>query len=126
MLNWKVSLGYDLPTNAFILHINDVPFLAMPYQASVILKGPQNITLGVISLNGTEVHSGWTQYKADTVYDWRKQSNLQPTTDIAIIDLRCTSSEVVNSIFEELGHTIDQESGLENLAIEFFDVESTL
>ena len=43
VLNWKVSLGYHLPTNAFILHINDVPFLAMPYQASVILEGPQNI-----------------------------------------------------------------------------------
>ena len=41
--NWKVSLGYDLLKNTFILHINDVPFLAMPYQASVILRGPQNI-----------------------------------------------------------------------------------
>ena len=72
MLNWKVALGYDLPTNVFLLYINDVPFLAMPYQASVILKGPQNIDYGEIKLNGVEVHRGWTQYRADTVYEWWK------------------------------------------------------
>ena len=59
-----------MPTNAFILHVNDVPFLAMPFKASVTLKGPQNIIQGWIKLNGVWVHKNWTQFTADTVFEW--------------------------------------------------------
>ena len=72
------------------------------------------------------MHSGWTQYSADTVIEWCRQNNFQPTTDITITRLECSSSEVLNSMFEELGHTIDQEHGLKSLAIEWLGDENTL
>ena len=40
VLGWKLSIGYDSPSNVFNLSINDLPFLGMPYQAQVNLKGP--------------------------------------------------------------------------------------
>ena len=84
MLGWKISVGYDLPRDAFDLSINDLPFLGMPYQAQPIPKGPQNITDGEIELNGVQVHKGWAQYTVDTIEEWLLENDSQPTTDIAI------------------------------------------
>ena len=118
MLGWKISVGYDLSSNVFNLSINDLPFLGMPYQAQLILKGPQNIIGGSeIELNGVVVHKGWAQYTADTINEWISENNSQPTTDLAIKTFMSSSSEVVNSVFEGLGFTIDQERGLKSLAI---------
>ena len=77
-------------------------------------------------LNGVEVHEGWTQYSANTVSEWFKHNKFQPTTDITIGVLECSSSEVLNSIFEELCHTIDQKQGLKNLIIKYFYDKNTL
>ena len=57
-LNWKITLNYDTETDAFLLHINGVSFLQMPFQSEVNLEGPQNIERGTIKLNGVEVHTG--------------------------------------------------------------------
>ena len=84
VLGWKLSIRYDLPTNVFDLNINDLPFSVMPYQAQVILKGPQNIIAGVIVLNGVQVHEGWAQFTAHTIDEWFSQNNAQPTTDLTI------------------------------------------
>ena len=58
-LKWKISLNYDVHTDTFILHINDLPFLGMPYQAEVTPEGPQNIECGSIKLNEVQVHDGF-------------------------------------------------------------------
>ena len=58
-LRWKISLNYDVQTDTFILHINDLPFLGMPYQAEVTPEGPQNIKSGSIKLNEVQVSDGF-------------------------------------------------------------------
>ena len=58
-LGWKISLNYDVQTATFILPINDLPFLGMPYQAEVTPEGPQNIIGGSIKLNEVLVHEGF-------------------------------------------------------------------
>ena len=40
LLSWKLSLYYDMQADQFILHVNDIPFLKMPYQAEVSPSGP--------------------------------------------------------------------------------------
>ena len=66
-LEWKISLNYDLFSRKFILLINDEPFDGMPYLAELTFFSPQNIEKGIIELNDTVLHSGWTQYNADTI-----------------------------------------------------------
>ena len=101
-------VSYDLPKNVFNLSINDLPFSGMPYQAQVILTGPQNITDGEIILNGVQVHNGWDQFSADyTIDEWISEIDKEPTTDIDIYHFSSSSSEVVNSVFEGLWFTID-------------------
>ena len=83
----------------------------MPYKGSVIPIGPQNIDRGEIKLNEDEVNKGFSQY-VDFVnrvfYETR-----QPTTDIYIGDNFCSSSsDVLNSVIDVLGRTIDAEQGL--------------
>ena len=58
----------------------------MPYQAQVILTGPQNITrFSEIILNGVQVHKGWDQFSADyTIDEWISEIDKEPTIDIAI------------------------------------------
>ena len=58
-LQWKISLGYDVPSDSFNLRINDLHFLQMPYQAEIRLNGPQNIDDATITLNGVEVLNGF-------------------------------------------------------------------
>ena len=81
VLEWKIAVNYDCPTNKFILTINDEPFDGMPYLAELTHHAPQNIEKGYIKLNGEELHSGWTQFTGNTIFDWLSKID-QPTTDI--------------------------------------------
>ena len=75
--------------------------------------GPQNIQSGIIKLNGEEVHSGFGQYEPELFQKYVVSEGLPLTTDIFIGDdpmmtgFKCTSSEVINSVFDDLGRTID-------------------
>ena len=65
-----------------------------------------------------EVHSGFTQYTPTTFNDWCSENDLEPTTDVFIggqnfqTSFACSSTEVLNSVFEDLGRSIDEEKGL--------------
>ena len=63
-------------------------------------------------LNGQNVHSGWVQYTADTFDEMHSVIKYEPVTDIQIIDFESTSSEVLNSVIDELGRAVDEEQGL--------------
>ena len=101
-------LSYCVPVDKFALAINDLPFHGMPFQAEVTPEGPQNIESGLIKLNDEQVHTGFGQYEPETFLRYALSEELLPTTDIFIGDnFRCSSSEVVNSVFDDLGRTID-------------------
>ena len=59
-LKWKISLGYDVPADHFLLFINGKSFHQMPTQAELNPEGPQNILYGAIMLNDVAVVDGWT------------------------------------------------------------------
>ena len=52
-----------MPSDQFKLLIGDKDgvqdFDLLPYQAELILKGPQNIECGTIKLNDVQVHNGF-------------------------------------------------------------------
>lgn len=81
----------------------------MPYKADIELTGPQNIECGEIKLNDELVHSQFLQYTADAFCDLINEKALQPTTNMFIGYLRCSSAEVVNSVIDCLGRSIDEE-----------------
>ena len=72
-----------MQANAFVLYINDRPFLQLPYQAELTLTGPQNLD-GTVKLNEVKVNEGWMQYSAHAVQNWVTEHSLQPTTDISL------------------------------------------
>ena len=113
-----------MPNDALLLTVNDIAFFSMPYQADIIPNGPQNIDQGWIELNGEKVNDGFIQYFdfVDRVFD----QNREPTTDIDIGDFKCSSSEVLNSMFDVLGRTIDTEQGLKKLMISHFYDQNVL
>ena len=125
-LCWKLSLDYNVQTDKFLLFINDEAFEEMPFQAEVAPSGPQNIKWGTIKINEVEVHEGFEQYTPFTVDGWRADYKLKPTVDIFIFYLMCTSSEVLNSLFDDLGLSIDKEQGLKKLTIERFGDKNIL
>ena len=107
-VKWKVAIFYYVPADKFALTINDIPFHCMPFQPEVTLEGPQNIEKGLIRLNDVQVHTGFGQYEPETFLHYAVSEGLEPTKDIFIGGgFRCTSSEVVNSVFDDLGRTID-------------------
>ena len=59
-LAWKLRLNYIVQTDKFALYINEIAFLAYPYQAEITHTGPQNIEQGRIMTNGQTVHEGFT------------------------------------------------------------------
>ena len=90
------------------LTINDLPFHGMPFQAEVTPEGPQNIDNGLIKLNDVQVHTGFGQYEPETFLAYALSQKLEPTKDIFIGGMfECSSSEVVNSVLDDLGRTID-------------------
>ena len=58
-LAWKLRLNYIVQTDKFALYINEIAFLAYPYQAEITHTGPQNIDSGRIMTNGQTVHEGF-------------------------------------------------------------------
>jgi len=92
----------------------------LPYQAEVVPQGPQNIEKGQIKLNSVQVHEGFAQYAAHTIDDWVAEQE-ELTEDIHIDRLSCSSSAVVNAVFEDLGQTVGYEQGLKHLTIERFE-----
>ena len=65
-----------------------------------------------------ELHEGWAQWNRNTFLDWLNELNKEPVTEISIRDIECTSSDVVNSVLDFLGGTIDPERGLRYLTID--------
>ena len=78
----------------------------MPYQAEVTPKGAQNILRGVIKLNEVEIHDGFKQYTSSTVEEWVKEHNLMSTTEIFLANLKCSTLDVLNSLFDDIARTI--------------------
>ena len=75
------------------------------------------------------MHQGFAEYALHTVDGWCAEYNLQPATEIFIggdSGFACSSSEVINSLFENLGRAIDSEQGLKKLSIEGFDDQNVL
>ena len=87
----------------------------------------------MIKLNAVKVHDGWAQYSADTVAEWVEEHELAHTTEIFIgrgsntTPFCCSSDEVINSLIEVLGRTVDREQGLKKLTIDgFVDAQSVV
>ena len=109
-LNWKLSLSYVVEGDKFLLFINDIPFLALPFKADVTSAGPMNIEGGIIKLNDAHVHRGWAQFTPGTVTRWYQDANdLQPTTKIHLDSLRCSTSNMLNTLVDVLGRTVNTE-----------------
>ena len=122
---WKIQVNYDVPKDTFLLAINDIAFLSMPYQRDIIPNGPQNIEKGLIILDGDEVSKGFIQFVdfVDRVFYHKRQL----ANDIYIGDpgdycygFETSSSETVNAVIGALGRAIDTEQGLKRLTIEWF------
>ena len=63
-------------------------------------------------LNSQEVHEGWSQYTAYTFDELHSVIEYEPVTDIQMRGFKTTSSEVLNSVIDELGRAVDEEQGL--------------
>ena len=126
-MQWKLALYYDAEKNEFVLGINDIAFLSMPYKPSLDPPGPQNIETGSIKLNGVEVHKGYTQYTVGMMDEWRYQKSIESVTEARIGDsFACSSSEALNLVFEDLARNIDHEFGLKKFEIINFTDQNTL
>ena len=113
VLNWKLCLSYVVQADKFLLFINDVPFLALPFKADVTSAGPMNIEGGIIKLNDVQVHEGWAQFTPGTAKRWYQDAaDLQPTTEIYLEELKCSTSNMLNTLFDVLGRTINTDLGL--------------
>ena len=118
VLSWKLSLHYSVAEDKFHLFINDKPFLSLPFKADVSGSEPMNIENGEIKLNDIQVHKGWCMWTEDTIKGWYKDAaDLQPTTEIYLRSLRCSSTNMVNTLIDVLGRTINEEQGLKKLII---------
>ena len=58
-LGWKLAVDYGVEDDKFTLFINGRAFISLPYKASLATPVPQNIEVGIITLNGVKVHSGY-------------------------------------------------------------------
>ena len=64
-------------------------------------------------MNLQEVHSGMMNYTAETFDEMHSVIEYKPVTDIEIKDeFSSTSSEVLNSVIDELGRAVDEKQGL--------------
>ena len=125
-LQWKLAVCYYVQMDEFVLHINGRAFLTLPYKASLANPCPMNIENGFIYLNGVIVHERYTQYTEDTFYEWCDQHSIQSVTEATIYLLKCSSSDAVNSVFDDLGRYIDAEEGLKKFEIIDFKDRNTL
>ena len=77
-------------------------------------------------LNGAEVHEGYAQYNEDTIYEWGNKHSIQSVYQASFYELACSSSDTLNSVFEDIGRNIDEEEGLKQLKIWGFSDQNTL
>lgn len=113
-----MALHYVVDGNKFILFINDKPFLSMPFKANAESAEPMNIEKGEIKLNDVPVHEGWCMWTEDTSGEWYSMSgDLQPTTEIYLKEIKCSSNNMVSTLIDVLGRTINEEQGLRKLTI---------
>ena len=126
-LQWKLAVEYDAQKEVFILCINGRAFLTLPHKASLATPVPQNIEQGEIKLNGVEVHSGFIQYTEDTFHEWFDEHRIESVTQAYFGGFfACSSSNALNSVFDDLGLCIDLEQGLKKLEISGFADKNTL
>ena len=112
-MQWKLALYYDVESGNFLLVINGKAFISMPYKASLSPPGPQNIEHGTIELNGVKVHEGFYQCAAGMMAGWSAEHNIESITGACITGgFKCSSSEALNLVFEDLARSIDYEEGL--------------
>ena len=131
IMQWKLALYYEVESGNFLLIINDKAFLSMPFKASLSPTGPKNIEQGYITLNGVEVHSGFAQCTAGMMAEWCAEHSIESITAASIggdiLDgFKCTSSEALNLVFEDLARSIDYEEGLRIFKIGKFVDQNTL
>ena len=91
-LQWKLTLSYAVEADKFLLFINDIPFLALPFKADVTSAELMNIEQGSIKLNDVQVHEGWGQCTPYTNKLWYQEAaDLQLTTEIHLKNLECST-----------------------------------
>ena len=54
-MNWKLLLDYAVEEDKFLLFINDIPFLLLPFKADVSSLVPMHIERGTLKLNDVQV-----------------------------------------------------------------------
>ena len=115
---WMIELtAYDSEQDMFLLKINDTEFWSLPH-ADIPLDGPQNIKEGEIIFNGKNVMRGPKSYQ-----DWKESLPKQPeVTEVIIDDVNCSSSEVLNSIIDDISQSIDphEQVGLRSFELRGF------
>ena len=76
----------------------------LPYQAEVILIGPQFIEEGTIKLNNQEIHNGFIQYNSLSLVTLCEKEFLnEDIREIDLSSIKCSSAHVLNSLIEQLG-----------------------
>ena len=132
-MQWKLALYYNVESGNFLLVVNDKAFLSMPYKASLAPPGPQNIEKGTITLNGVEVIKDFAQCYAGMMTERCAEHNIESIIAASIKgsasiggDFKCTSSEALNLVFEDLARSIDYEEGLRKFEIKHFGDKNTL
>ena len=132
-MNWKLSLDYVDEGAKFVLSINGVLFLMLPFKDQVSSLVSMNISNGIIKLNDEEVMKvehgkdicQWTPDLVEAWYD-KTAAYKQHTTEIELIGLGCSSSNMVNTLIDMLGRTINTKHGLKKLRIENFADKNSL
>ena len=108
---YKVSIGYDKGVDVRPCEINGKRFIDYPYQAELSLEGqgPQNINEGSISINGVFIHNGKLfPYLESSIKDLIKKSGIKnPTRYACLRDFSSSSTEVVNSVIDQIYRSID-------------------
>ena len=127
-LPWKITLGHDAVTQQFTLGINGVPFYQLEFQQELERTGPENIEKGQIKINGVLItpreNFGFMMFDWETLPSLLKehQLNKQQINHVFIGGMfRCSSTEVVNSIFDQIGQFVDNDDqGLASLEIKSY------
>ena len=126
---WKLKVLYEPRFSRFSLSINDMPFSELPYQANLMPYGPQNIDKGSIWINGTMLNDpskncGFTPYSETMVAKLCEEMGVPfgATTKQVKLDegFKCSSSEVINGLLDDLCKSIDEEQGLVSFELEKF------
>ena len=125
-LPWKLTLGHDAVTKQFTLAINGVPFFQLEFQQELEPTGPQNIEEGEIKINGVLINPenyGFKMFgESDSLGLMLKEHQLdkQQINHVYIGGtFRCSSTEVVNSVFDQIGQCVDNDDqGLASLEID--------